>query len=110
MNSHTEWKFLRVDTLNPIIRKRAADFMIAQIGCRYDLISLILNRKQVDENHCNPGEEYYGNYYYCSELVWAGYRYYHIELDPDNEDRNDYYTRVTPDEIDASRFTYPIIP
>ena len=38
------------------------------------------------------------------------HRYYHIELDPDNEGRNDYYTRVTPDEIDASRFTYPIIP
>jgi len=80
---------LRVITTQSI-RDAAVNFAWSQVGCQYDLLSLVLNIKGSDDSD--------GLGWYCSELVWAAYCNASgnlVNLDPD-------MFRVTPDEINGA--------
>lgn len=81
---------------SPAVRNAAVAFASTQIGCQYDLLSILLNMKN-DLNTDRFG-------WYCSELAWAAYLWASnglINLDMDA-------FAVSPDEIASSSWCHTI--
>ena len=106
IDTHGELLYLRVDT-SELIRDSAIKFMLNKTFTHsgekhwYDWYSLILDTKQVEEGNESDPKLDPGYYYYCSELVWAGYKKYDVDLDPTGG-------RVTPDDLNCTGLTKPI--
>jgi len=60
---------IRVQVPDADIRNRAVAWALSKIGKPYDLLSAVLGMKQLDAS----SSRWFGDSYYCSELIWAAY-------------------------------------
>ena len=98
-SSHDSGKWIRI-SCDLSIRESAANWLKDRtytLGGEwhpYDYVSLtksVSDHKQVDEQENSAR----GGKYYCSELVWAAYRYYGFNIDKDKDETS----VVWPDDI-----------
>ena len=79
-------------------KKKAVDFMLNQIGKPYDYIWLFW-----------PGDKNKNSeYWYCSELNWAGYKHQGVDIDANPGYSWTFWYNVAPGELADDNDTYLI--